>query len=64
MRSHRPRWLFIQQMQYIADNSVSKAGDIAFVAAVGDVWQHQTIAIDAEHLQRGIEMEQESHLGT
>jgi len=30
--------LFIQQMQYIADHSFAKGGDIAFVASVGDVW--------------------------
>ncbi len=46
--------LFIQQMQYIADNSVAKGGDIAFVASVGDVWQHQTKKTDAEHEARGI----------
>jgi hypothetical protein len=49
--------LFIQQMQYIADHSVKNGGDIVFVTAVGDVWQHQTRAIDAEHLQRGIGIE-------
>ena len=40
--------LFIQQMQSIADR-----GDIAFVASVGDVWQHQTLDIDPEHAARG-----------
>ena len=49
--------LFLQQMQYIADHSVNKGGDIVFVTAVGDVWQHQTRTIDAEHLQRGIGIE-------
>ena len=49
--------LFIQQMQYIADHSFAKGGDIAFIAAVGDVWQHQTKSIDQEHLQRGINIE-------
>jgi hypothetical protein len=49
--------LFIQQMQYIADHSVSNGGDIVFVTAVGDVWQHQTETIDAEHLQRGFGIE-------
>ena len=45
--------LFIEQMKYIADNSVAKGGDIAFVAAVGDVWQHQSKVMDKEHLERG-----------
>lgn len=49
--------LFIQQMQYIADHSFAKGGDIAFVASVGDVWQHQTESIDQDHLQRGINIE-------
>jgi hypothetical protein len=46
--------LFIQQMQYIAKNSVSNGGDIAFVASVGDVWQHQTKVSDKDHQSRGI----------
>jgi hypothetical protein len=29
--------MFIEEMQYIADNAVSQGGDIAFVASVGDV---------------------------
>jgi hypothetical protein len=49
--------LFLQQMQNIADHSISNGGSIAFVTAVGDVWQHQTRTIDAEHLQRGIGIE-------
>jgi hypothetical protein len=49
--------LFIQQMRYVAGRSVNNGGDIAFVAAVGDVWQHQTRTIDAQHLQRGIGIE-------
>lgn len=51
------RELFIQQMQHIADHSIANGGDIAFVASVGDVWQHQTETIDQEHLQRGIDTE-------
>jgi hypothetical protein len=42
--------LFIAQMRDIASRD-----DIAFVAAVGDVWQHQTLDIDAEHTARGLE---------
>lgn len=48
--------LFIEEMQYIADNTVNKGGDIAFVAAVGDVWQHQSVAMDPEHAQRGFKV--------
>ncbi|MEH6607370.1 MAG: hypothetical protein V7711_17455 [Pseudomonadales bacterium] len=44
--------LFIQQMQYIADHSIKQGGNIAFVASVGDVWQHQTLAMDTDHQKR------------
>jgi hypothetical protein len=43
------RDLFIAQMRDIAARD-----DVAFVASVGDVWQHQTLDIDGEHQQRGI----------
>lgn len=46
--------LFIQQMNYLASHSKSTGGDIAFVASVGDVWQHQTKKYDVEHQLRGI----------
>ena len=49
--------LFIQQMRYVANRSVANGGDIAFVASVGDVWQHQTKTIDADHVRRGIDIE-------
>ncbi len=45
--------LFIQQMEYIAANLKSAGGDIAFVTALGDVWQHQTKDIDPAHAARG-----------
>ncbi len=51
--------LFIEQMQYIAEHSIANGGDIAFVASVGDVWQHQTKTTDAEHLRRGIGIEKD-----
>ncbi len=41
--------LFIAQMQDIAARE-----DIAFVASVGDVWQHQSLEIDPEHASRGM----------
>ena len=43
----------LEQMRFIADNAVSRGGDIVFATAVGDVWQHPTIAIDADHAARG-----------
>ncbi|MCB1690544.1 MAG: hypothetical protein KDI33_18745 [Halioglobus sp.] len=45
--------LFTAQMQYIADNTQNNGGDIAFVASVGDVWQHQTLVMDTDHIERG-----------
>ena len=55
--------MFLEQMQYIADNAVGNGGDIAFVASVGDVWQHQTVKVDAEHEKRGIGIEPDPILG-
>ena len=45
--------MFLDQMQFIADHTRSNGGDIAFVTALGDVWQHQTKHIDPEHEARG-----------
>lgn len=42
--------LFMAQMQSIAERD-----DIAFVASVGDVWQHQSLTIDPEHAARGLQ---------
>jgi hypothetical protein len=44
--------LFLAQMRWIAEHSVPHGGDIAFVAAVGDVWQHQSLAMDVTHERR------------
>jgi hypothetical protein len=41
--------LFIAQMK-----DISSREDVAFVASVGDVWQHQTLAIDSDHADRGL----------
>lgn len=41
--------MFIKQMQDIAARD-----DVAFVASVGDVWQHQTLPIDPQHAHRGL----------
>lgn len=45
--------LFLEQMAYIAENLESEGGEIAFVTSLGDVWQHQTLEMDAEHAARG-----------
>ncbi len=45
---------FIEQMRYIAANVESAGGEIAFVTAVGDVWQHQTKPVDPAHAARGL----------
>ncbi|MFV0477470.1 MAG: metallophosphoesterase [Parahaliea sp.] len=45
--------MFIEQMQYIADNLASVGGEIAFVTSLGDVWQHQSERIDKGHVERG-----------
>lgn len=45
--------LFLGQMEWIAGRAASRGGDVVFVAAVGDVWQHQTLAIDPDHAARG-----------
>lgn len=46
--------LFYDQMRFIADNGVSAGGDIAFATAVGDVWEHQSMAVDPADAAKGI----------
>ncbi|MEZ4332244.1 MAG: serine/threonine protein phosphatase [Myxococcota bacterium] len=46
--------LLIEQMEWIASRTAPRGGEIAFVAAVGDVWQHQSRPIDEEHADRGM----------
>ncbi len=55
--------MFIEQMRFVAANAVGNGGDIAFVASVGDVWQHQTKRIDPVHRGRGIDIEPDPILG-
>lgn len=43
----------MEQMRFIADNAVSRGGEIVFATAVGDVWQYPTIAVDPDHAARG-----------
>jgi hypothetical protein len=45
--------LFLGEMRWVADHAVTRGGDVVFAAAVGDVWQHQSLAIDPTHLARG-----------
>jgi len=47
------RDMFLEQMRYIAANLRGYGGDIAFVTSVGDIWQHQSLAIDPAHAARG-----------
>ena len=44
---------FYSMMEYISDNTITRGGDIAFVTSVGDIWQHQTEIVDAEHAASG-----------
>lgn len=54
------RDMFFQQMEYIAANVESAGGEIAFVTGLGDVWQHQTLAIDPDHYMRGFRVDENS----
>lgn len=46
--------LYIQQMAWVAERSQARGGEVAFVASVGDTWQHPTLWIDPEHEAMGI----------
>lgn len=46
--------MFLDQLRFVAGRTVSQGGDIAFVTAVGDVWQHQTLKMDPDHAARGL----------
>lgn len=46
--------LFIEQMEYIAANTVTNGGEIEFVTSVGDVWQNFDRKIDPDHYERGM----------
>jgi hypothetical protein len=43
------------QLAWVAGQAFGRGGDVAFVASVGDTWQHPTEAIDEEHAARGFE---------
>jgi len=42
-----------QQLQFVASHARSSGGDIAFVSAVGDVWQHGSVWIDPASVAKG-----------
>ncbi|HEY9182312.1 MAG TPA: serine/threonine protein phosphatase, partial [Gammaproteobacteria bacterium] len=46
--------VYLEHMQHIASKGVANGGDVVFVAAVGDVWQHLSRDDDPEHERRGI----------
>jgi hypothetical protein len=46
--------IFMEQMRDIARRGTANGGNVAFVAAVGDVWQHLSSAMDPEHEARGV----------
>jgi hypothetical protein len=54
--------IFLGQMEYIAENLESEGGDIAFVTALGDMWQHQTLQMDPAHEARGFKAVANPHL--
>lgn len=45
--------MFLEQMAYVAANVESAGGDIAFVTSLGDIWQHQTLLMDPDHIALG-----------
>jgi hypothetical protein len=48
------RELYVRQMEHIASRGLRSGGDVVFVAAVGDVWQHALRNTDTEHERRGV----------
>jgi hypothetical protein len=54
---------FITQMAWIAARGRAQGGDIAFVASVGDVWQHQSKPVDPPHVARGLDRLEKSFFG-
>lgn len=47
--------IFLAQMRDVAKRAVPNGGNVVFVASVGDVWQHQSKAMDPDHRERGFE---------
>jgi hypothetical protein len=40
-------------LRWVAERTVPRGGEIAFVTSVGDNWQHQSIEMDPDHAARG-----------
>jgi hypothetical protein len=55
--------IFIEQMRDIAGRGTANGGNVVFVAAVGDVWQHLSSAMDPEHYARGMRSMENPILG-
>src|SRR5690349_1342738 len=41
--------IFMEEMRDIASRTVTNGGNVVFVAAVGDVWQHLSADMDPDH---------------
>jgi len=46
--------MFLEQMQYLADNGLMNGGEIVFVTSVGDVKQNTDNKVDPAHYSRGL----------
>src|SRR5262249_2749911 len=55
--------LLLEQMRYIAANAKDAGGDIAFVTAVGDLWQHGSLRMDPAHEARGFKRVDNPYFG-
>lgn len=47
------RDMFLDQLRYVSSRLKSQGGDVAFVVGLGDVWQHQSLEMDPDHVARG-----------
>lgn len=47
--------MLYDQLQFVRRHLRSSGGDIAFVTAEGDIWQHTSIAIDPDHVRMGFQ---------
>jgi len=47
--------LFLEQMSYVSSRLVANGGDVAFVVALGDVWQSRVTATDELRAKAGVD---------
>ena len=47
--------VFYEQMRFVAENSVTRGGDIVFAASVGDVWYHIGNCLAEDHRLLGLD---------